>query len=301
VSGSAGTEEGDLPNVSVQLYAGSSVAGQALQSITVGTSAGGWSAVLGGLSPGTYTAQAEQSDDVGNVGHSEPVTFTVLAPPVAASPPPPTASFTWFPAAPHTGEAISLVSTSTDADSAITSFGWALAGNDVFSAGGSTVATSFATAGPHVVQLRVVDANGQSSVVSETIPVSTPVIPLMQPFPVVRIAGSFNSAGAKIDVLTVLAPVGATVRVTCRGGGCPAKSQRLLATSGSKGKASTVLVTFRRFERSLRAGAVLDVWVSDAGELGKFTRFVIRRDKTPARTDLCLNPAGTVPLVCPAS
>ena len=145
------------------------------------------------------------------------------------------------------------------------------------------------------------DANGQSSVVSETIPVSTPVIPLMQPFPVVRIAGSFNSAGAKIGVLTVLAPVGATVRVTCRGGGCPSKAQSLRATRRAKSKASTVLVRFRRFERSLRAGVVLDVWVSDAGELGKFTRFVIRRDKAPTRTDLCLNPAGTVPLVCPAS
>jgi hypothetical protein len=301
VSGSAGSEEGDLPDVSVQLYAGASVAGQALESITVGASAGGWSAVLGGLSPGTYTAQAEQSDDVGNVGRSEPVTFTVLAPTVAKSPSPPTASFTWFPAAPHTGEAISLVSTSTDASTAIASFGWALAGNDVFSAGGSTISTSFSTAGPHAVQLRVVDANGQSSVVSETIPVSTPVIPLMQPFPVVRIAGSFNAAGAKIGVLTVLAPVGATVRVTCRGGGCPAKPQRLRATAPAKSKAATVLVTFRRFERSLRPGVVLDVWVSDAGELGKFTRFVIRRDKAPTRTDLCLNPTGTVPLVCPAT
>ncbi len=301
VSGSAGTEEGDLPDVSVQLYAGSSNGGQALESITVGASAGGWSTVLGGLSPGTYTAQAEQSDDVGNVGHSEPVTFTVLAPTVAKSPSPPAASFTWFPTAPHTGEAISLVSTSTDASTAIASFGWALAGNDVFSTGGSTISTSFSTAGPHVVQLRVVDANGQSSVVSETIPVSTPAIPLMQPFPVVRIAGSFNSGGAKIGVLTVLAPVGATVRVTCRGGGCPAKPQSLRATAPAKSKASTVLVRFRRFERSLRAGVVLDVWVSDAGELGKFTRFVIRRDKAPTRTDLCLNPAGTVPLVCPAS
>lgn len=301
VSGVAGTEEGDIGRIATHLYAGSTPTGTALQTIGAEASSQTWSATFAGLEPGTYTAQAEQEDDVGNVGHSEPVTFTVLAPTVAKSPPPPAASFTWFPAAPHTGEAISLVSTSTDASTAIASFGWALAGNDVFSAGGSTIGTSFSTAGPHVVQLRVVDANGQSSVVSETIPVSTPVIPLMQPFPVVRIAGSFNSAGAKIGVLTVLAPVGATVRVTCRGGGCPAKPQSLRATAPAKSKASTVLVRFRRFERSLRPGVVLDVWVSDAGELGKFTRFVIRRDKAPTRTDLCLNPAGTIPLVCPAS
>jgi hypothetical protein len=301
VSGSAGTEEGDLSDVTVQLYAGSAVGGQPLESITVGASGGGWSAVLGGLTPGTYTALAEQEDDVGNVGHSEPVTFTVLAPPVLESPAPPVASFSWFPATPQTGETVSLVSTSTDASSAITSFGWALAGNDVFSAGGSTISTSFSTAGAHVVQLRVIDANGQSSVISETVKVSQPVIPLMQPFPVVRIAGSFNSSGAKIGMLTVLAPVGATVRVTCRGGGCPAKAQRLRATAGAKSKAATVLITFRRFERSLRTGAVLDVWVSNAGKIGKFTRFVIRRNKPPTRTDMCLNPAGVTPLVCPSS
>jgi large repetitive protein len=301
LSGGASTEEGDLARITVRLYSGSSASGTALQ--TVGTEAAGqtWSATVAGLVPGTYTALAEQEDDVGNVGHSGPVTFTVLAPPVLETPSPPVASFSWFPAAPHTGEAISLVSTSTDASSAITSFGWALAGNDVFSAASSTISTSFATAGTHVVQLQVIDANGQSSVATEAITVSSPVIPLMQPFPVVRIAGSFSSSGAKIGMLTVLAPVGATVRVTCRGGGCPAKAQRLRATAGAKSKASTVLITFHRFERSLRTGAVLDVWVSNAGKIGKFTRFVIRRDKPPIRTDMCLNPAGITPLVCPTS
>ncbi|MGH2863687.1 MAG: hypothetical protein ACRDJX_00400, partial [Solirubrobacteraceae bacterium] len=303
LSGSAGVEEGDLPNVTVQLYAGSTVSGEALESITVDASGGAWSAVFGGLSPGTYTAEAEQDDDVGNVGHSEPATFTVLAAPALAvtMPSPPVASFSWFPVAPHTGEAVSLVSTSTDASSAITSFGWALAGDGVFGPGGSTLSTSFSTAGPHVVQLQVLDANGQSSTVSETIPVGARVIPLMQPFPVVRIAGTFSVAGARIGVLTALAPVGATVRVTCRGGGCPAKPVRVVATARARSSASTALVTFHRFERSLRPGAVLDVWISNADRIGKFTRFVIRRAKPPARTDRCLNPAGNTPLACPAS
>ena len=94
--------------------------------------------------------------------------------------------------------------------------------------------TSFATAGAHAVQLHVTDANGLSSTVAETITVTSPAPTLMQPFPVVRMAGSYNAAGVKISLLTVLTPVGATVTVTCRGGGCPTKSAGLVATSGDQ-------------------------------------------------------------------
>ncbi len=301
VSGAAGSEEGDIARITIHLYSGSSASGALLQTIDSEASGQTWTTAFAGLEPGIYTARAEQEDDVGNVGYSEAVTFNVLAPPAAAIPSSPVASFSWFPAAPRTGESVSLVSTSTDASSAITSYGWALAGNGTFTLGGSTLSTAFSTPGPHIVQLHVSDANGQSSTVSETIPVGAPAIPLMQPFPVVHVAGTFSSSGAKIGVLTVLAPVGATVRVTCKGRGCPSKGQRVRAVAGAKSKATSVLITFRRFERSLRTGAVLDVWISDAGEIGKFTRLVIRRDKPPTRTDLCLNPAGTTPLTCPAS
>jgi large repetitive protein len=299
VSGAAGTAPGDLPEVGVRLYSGASASGAPIRSVTVGASST-WSSVFEGLAPGTYTAQAEQRDDVGNVGTSAPVTFAVLAPAPAVVPTPPAASFRWVPATPHPGEPITLISTSTDPNSPITGYAWALAGDSVFSPGESTLTTSFATAGSHTVQLRVSDANGQSSVVAETISVSTAAPALMQPFPVVRIAGSFTSSGARINLLTVLAPVGATVTVTCHGGGCP-KSQHLVAASGAKSKSGTVLITFRRFERKLRAGAVLDVWVSNHGQIGKFTRFLIRHNKTPTRTDMCLNSSGTKPIVCPSS
>jgi PKD repeat protein len=291
-----------LPTITTHLYAGATTAGVLLQAISTQASGGTWSAVVGGLSPGTYTAQAEQSDDVGNIGHSEPATFTVTAPPavVAVTPSPPTASFKWIPSIPNTGEPVTLISTSTDATSPITSFGWAPAGNAAFTQGESSLTTSFSTPGAHVVQLRVTNAGGESSVVAETIPVSTAPVPLMQPFPVVRMAGSYNASGAKITLLAVLAPVGAKVAITCRGSHCPAKSLAFLATAGAKNKAGTVLITFRRFERSLRAGVVLEVWVSKRGEIGKFTRFTIHRGKSPSRVDECLNPAGTTPIVCPS-
>jgi hypothetical protein len=297
VSGAAGTEPGDEPTITIDLYSGSSASGSPVQAVSTQRSNGGWSVTFGGLGPGTYTAQAEQADDVGNVGHSEAATFTVL-PPVPPSPP--AASFEWIPSAPQTGEPVTLVSTSTDPDTTITGFAWALAGNGVFGPGASALATTFSTPGPHVVQLQVTDANGLSSVATKTIPVTSPAPTLMQPFPVVRIVGSYSSSGAKIKLLTVLAPVGATIRVTCRGGGCATKSQQLVAASLANTMAGTTLITFRRFERALRAGAFLDVWVSRQGQIGKFTRFRIRHGKAPSRTDLCLNPPGTQPIVCPS-
>jgi hypothetical protein len=300
--GAAGTAEGDLPTITAHLYAGPTNAGSVLQTLTTTAAGGSWSAAFSGLSPGTYTVQAEQSDDVGNTGHSEAVTFTVNAPPPTGSstPAPPAASFKWLPSTPSTGETVTLVSTATDSSSPITGFAWALAGNSVFAPGEPSLTTSFATPGSHVVQLQVTDANGASSTVAESIPVVSPPVSLMQPFPVVRMAGSFNASGAKITVLSVLAPLGATVTITCRGPHCPVKSQAFLARAGSNAKAGTDLITIRRFERSLKAGVVLGIWVSKDGEIGKFTRFTIRRNKSPLRVDLCLNPAGTTPIVCPS-
>jgi hypothetical protein len=304
VSGSAGTEAGDLETVTVHLYSGSEASGTPLQTISAQQSGGHWSATFGGLNPGTYSAEAEQSDDVGNVGHSAPVTFSLTAPPVAqtvAQPSPPAASFRWVPTAPHPDEPVTLISTSTDPSSAITGFAWAPSGNEVFSAGESALTTTFATAGAHLVQLRVSAANGLSSTAAETINVTAPAPTLIQPFPIVRMAGSYDAAGVKISLLTVQAPVGATVTVICRGAGCPAKSESVVASSGPKGnKAGTVVVTLRRFERPLRAGTILEIEVSDHGEIGKFTKFVIHHNKLPSRQDLCLNPAGTTAILCPS-
>lgn len=303
VGGSAGTEEGDLPGIIVRLYAGSTIAGQgSLEAVSVQASGGAWSAVFGGLSPGAYTAQAEQSDDLDNVGRSQPVTFTVLAPPAPASvtPSPPTASFKWIPANPQTGEPVTLASNSTAGSSPIAGYAWSQAGNGVFTRGESTLTTSFSTAGVHTVQLQVTDADGMSSTVAEKVTVAAAPVPLMQPFPVVRMAGSFGASGAKISLLAALAPLGAKVTITCRGKGCPTKSQGFVATTGAKSKSGTVQITFRRFERFLRGGVVLEIWISKPGEIGKFTRFVIHRRKSPTRVDRCLNPAGTIPIVCPS-
>jgi hypothetical protein len=191
------------------------------------------------------------------------------------------------------------VSTSSS-PSPIVAFAWDPAGNGSFAGGGSVLATTFATAGAHHVSLRVTDAEGLSSVVTETIPVGAPRYTLMQPFPVVRIAGSDNRFGARVSLLSVQAPIGARVSITCRGRGCPAKHEQRLASS-SRAKAGVVVLAFRRFERSLRAGIVLEIRVSKAGEIGKYTSFRIRRGRLPVRADLCLGPVSNLPMPCPSS
>jgi len=301
VEGTAGVSGGDLPTITVALFSGSTTEPQArLQALTVQAPEGHWSATFGGLSPGTYTARAEQSDSVGSVGRSAPVTFTMTEPPSprALSP---IASFRWFPSAPRTGESVSLVSSSTDTDSPISGFAWGFGAAGALQVGGPVLRTSFSTAGAHVVRLRVTAADGLSSVARETVRVTSPPLVLMQPFPIVRIVGSRTSSGVHLDLLTVQAPVGVRVTVTCRGRGCPAKSEHhLLAASSKRPSAATVAVAFRSFERSLRAGLTLRVLVTKPGEIGKYTRFTIRRDRLPARVDSCLLPSEPNPIACPS-
>jgi hypothetical protein len=320
--GTAGVAAGDLPGVTVRLFSGAAILdGQApLQSIMVDATKGAWSATFAGLSVGVYTVRAEQSDAAGNTGSSLPATFSVVSPvpatvsappatPVAvagltSSPPPapPVASFTWVPSSPMTGQSVALVSSSTDASSPITAFAWDLTGDGTFTAGGPVLDTSFSTPGNHVVRLRVTDADGLTSVATETVAVSSMPLVLMQPFPVVRIAGSDTHRGVKLSLLTVQAPVGARVSVTCGGSHCPRGSEsRVVTASRSSSKPGGVLLAFGRFERSLRAGVILEIRVSKAGEIGKYTSFRIRRGKAPARVDACVGPSNPQPIPCPAS
>jgi len=303
VGGTAGTAEGDEPAVILQVYAGTVVSSEAfLEALELHPPGASFSTTLGGLGPGTYTVRAMQRDDAGNVGFSAPVSFSLTSPPPPPSPQPPRASFSWLPPAPRVGETVSLLSSSTDASSPITAFAWALVGNGPFRAGKPLITTSFSAPGGHLVRLRVTAANGLSSVAAETIPVAPAALTLMQPFPIVRIAGAETSTGVRLSVLSVQAPVGARITVSCQGRSCPIRSQsRVAASRVRRGRSGTVRIAFRRFERSLRAGVILRIRVSKAGEVGKYTRFVIRRRVLPERLDTCLDPGGFKPMACPSS
>jgi len=298
VGGAAGTEEGDLSTVTAQLFSGAGIsAGQAsVREIEVGVSGKAWSFNFAGLQPGTYTARAEQFDKAGNIGLSSPSTFVISGGGSAPPPAGPAASFTWFPAAPHTGETVSLASSSTDATTPITGFAWDPTGKGVFVTGSQVITTTFSTPGNHLVHLNVTAANGLSSTATETIPVTSPPLVLMRPFPIVRITSSDTNSGAVVHLLRVQASAGARVTVTCKGHGCPIQSAARSAVS-HKGKVAPL--EFLRFERSLRAGITLIIRVSKPGQIGKYTSFVVRRGRLPLRTDTCLASAGVKPIACP--
>jgi hypothetical protein len=287
----------DRTPVTVLIHSGSTSRGTIVSASSATGTGGAW--VSGNATPalgvGQYTAVAIQPSSLGNPpGRSGPVTFTVTAPP-----PPPVASFKWFPSVPQTGEQVSLVSSSTDATSAITGIAWALGGDSPFQPGGAVLMTSFATPGGHVVRLLVTDANGFSSIASETITVLSPRALLMQPFPVVRIAGTQTAGGIRLRLLRVQqTPAGAKVTVRCRGRGCPVRSVRRFAASGPRG---VVPVDLRAFQRVLRFGVTLEIRVSKPGAIGKYTRFTVRRHRLPVRVDSCLDPAGVSPQPCPSS
>jgi hypothetical protein len=301
VRGSAGIASGDLAGVTVQLFSGSSIApGQPpLQSILVTSIEGAWSTTFVGLGSGSYTVRAQQADSAGNVGTTSTSSFALgVAAGHAATPGAPAASFAWFPTNPRVGEAVSLVSSSSDAASPLVGFAWDLAGTSAFADAGSSTSTTFTTAGKHLVQLRVTDAAGLTSVAGETIAVSAPALPLMQPFPIVRITSIATRSGVRLRLLSVLAPAGAQITVRCTGHACPTKSQSHLAAVH---KSRAAFVEFRRFERALTPGAVIEIRVSKAGVTGKYTRFVVRRGKRPTRLDACISGVAPKAIRCPSS
>jgi hypothetical protein len=298
VSGAAGTEPTDQGNVLVHVFAGKDLTGAPVESVETAASAGAWSGTLAGLAPGAYTLQAQQADQAGNVGTSAPVPITVLAP---TPTPPPSASFTWFPEQPRVGEQVTLISSSTDTSSPITSFAWGLTPLEPIRPGHATTTTSFSTPGAHVVRLQVMDAAGRSATASETIAVHHQAATLMEPFPIVRFTGRETARGVKLTLVTVSAPVSARVTVRLRGTGVRTTTQsRVAAASKQSPVPGAALLSFPRFARSLAAGSVLEVRVTKAGQIGKLTRFIPRRGKLPRRTDSCLS-TGEKPIVCPAS
>ena len=105
----------------------------------------------------------------------------------------------------------------------------------------------------------------------------------------VRLAGTVAGTRTRIEVLSVTAPDEARVRVRCEGNGCPA---RVRTRRGS--------ATFRVLRRAVRAGTVLEVFITQPRTYGKYTRFRFRRDAAPRRTDGCVVPGTRVPVACPA-
>src|SRR6185312_5159247 len=285
--GGAGSAPHDRGQVSVLLFAGADTSVPPIQQVTVNRSGGVWDAAFSGLVPGAYSIRAEQSDEAGNVGLSGVVPFTIAAP---SAPSGPSAAFSWYPAKPHPGEKVTLVSSSTDQASPITGYAWSLL-SSAFTPGAQSISTSFGTVGAHAVRLRVTDAAGASSTATQTIPVTYAA---MRPFPIVRIATVRVGGRLRVRRLSVEAPSGASIEVLCVGRACPIRSQLRKLPAGKK----AVPVTFTRFQRFFPPGVTLRIRVFAPGLVGKYTSFAIRRGKLPLRSDACVNATEPRPVGC---
>ena len=114
---------------------------------------------------------------------------------------------------------------------------------------------------------------------------------LMNPFPVVRLAGIVYLRGVKVRVLEARAPRRSTVTVRCAGKSCPSKE--IVKTARKK------RVRFRAMTRFLWEGTIISVSIRNSGQIGKYTRWLIRGGKLPKRKDRCLYPSRRKPARCP--
>ncbi|HEU0024210.1 MAG TPA: PKD domain-containing protein [Thermoleophilaceae bacterium] len=210
---------------------------------------------------------------------------------------PPIAALRFSPGQPYVGDPVNFASVSTDVDGPLSAEAWDLDGDGQYDdARGKLATRSFATAGSHTVRLRVADTRGAADVEAVTVNVRPrPVIVTPQPTlnPVVRIRGVRGKRSTLIRTLSVRALKGAKVTARCYGKGCPTKRARSVR---SKGKT----VRLRWLERRLRAGTRIAISITYPGRVGKYTSFVVRRSKLPARSDLCIRPAAKKPSRCAA-
>jgi PKD repeat protein len=217
----------------------------------------------------------------------------------------PVSSFTYSPARPVVNQPVEFTSTASDPEGQIADLSWDLNGDGNYdNGGGPTTLRTFERAGSYVVGLRVTDAQGAVAFSSEAIQVGTQTVvaqslSLMNPFPLVRLAGRITSSGTRVRFLSVDAPRGAKVSIRCSGRGCPFAKNVRLAGRGPQARAAK-RVRVRSLERLLRPGVRVRIFVTAKDSIGKYTRFRIRRGKTPARADRCMNPGSWRPVRCPS-
>jgi hypothetical protein len=247
---------------------------------------------------------------------------TFLAPAGAQGVPPGFfADFSYVPEAPTAGETVTFFSTS---GGNIVREDWDLDDDAVFDASGSSATRTFPSQGTYRVTLRVENRRGATRTATRTLAVAPPPPPppapppppppprppspvpptpvpvqptAITPFPVVRINGSYSSRGVRLRLFAVTAPLGVTITVRCRGGGCPYRQRgpfvvRRAGTRSAEGARYVRLGGFRG--RLLKPGARLQVFVAHPNRIGKYTRFTIRRNRAPLRADNCLRPSGSV-------
>ena len=203
---------------------------------------------------------------------------------------PPVASFDQSPSNPKTDGRVIFSSTSSDPDGPLSAQDWDLDNNGQFNdAHGAVASRTFSKPGSYTVRLRVTDSQGATTVATRTV-VVTPA--LLADGVHWSISGRFGRKSTRINRLYIRAPKGALVVIRCKGRGCP-RLTRYRARNSS--------LRLRRFERTLRSGTQILIYVSKPGYFGRYVQLTIKRNAPPTSRKLCLAPGKTKPIRCPRS
>ena len=191
---------------------------------------------------------------------------------------------------------------------------WDFNGDGVFDALGPTVTTAFPVPGRKIVQLVTVDRGGNSgaaatvadrraAVASRAGPAPPPPAPAPpptaradEPVPDRAAPGPRPAHGIRVTRLArACARRARACAAVCLGRhrGCPRRSVV------RRSRSPRTAVRLRRFERRLRPGAVIQIFVTAPQAIGKYVRFRVAQGRAPARRDMCVAPAGLAPPHCP--
>jgi hypothetical protein len=230
-------------------------------------------------SAGAHTASLRVTDDSGEQAVVTK-TFTV------GSNIRPEASFRFSPATPQVGEEVTFTSTSDDADDRIARHEWDFNFDGRYDAQGRVVTRAFKGPGKKPVVLRVTDSRGATQTTTQTLDVRRK--PLKEPVDVKRSLGYIREDwGVRLVVLIVKVPARTTVKVSCKGRGCP----RGTFTKRSRKKASKL--RFDKLRGSVRAGGKITVISTRPGHVPAYDTYIIRGgNRSPLLREGCKPPGA---------
>ena len=240
-------------------------------------------------SPGTKTVALKVSERVPGGG---PATggFAIVARTITVNAAP-TAALRTSAQSPFVGEAVTVSSTAADPDGPIESQNWDLDGDGQFDdAAGPVVSTTYPTPGQRRIGLRVTDSKGAVATASGVIDVRARPLAMLSGV-VVGIKGRVTGRFTRLTRLSVKAPLGTAIKVTCRAKGCPKQAVK-------RGTGRTIRL--KALERRLPAGTKVVISVTKTGFIGRQTTYTMRRGRGPKRVDLCLMPGAKRATSCPA-
>jgi hypothetical protein len=112
---------------------------------------------------------------------------------------------------------------------------------------------------------------------------------LMRPFPTIRVQGKLTADGARVTSMTVKAPRGVSIGVSCAGSGC---KRRTFSRKSSVTHLSAL-------QHVWKAGTRMTIKISMSGYVSKVTVLTIRRGAAPSRSDGCMWPGHKKTQRCP--